>query len=114
MGPVAHRRILIVDRDADVAATLAELLLMDRHDVTVATTGSQAQAAMERRDFDVILLDPGIHLASSPGMSAIIGIASNGEPPEEFRGVRPYWVLEKPFRLDAVREVIGALLPQSA
>jgi PAS domain S-box-containing protein len=57
-------RVLLIEDDADVSATLARLLASWGHSVTVAADGSSGLAAARRLRPDVVLVDIGM-----PGMS---------------------------------------------
>ena len=54
---IAGKAILIVDDEPDLAATLAEALERDGHQVEVAAHGTMALEMLERRAFDLILSD---------------------------------------------------------
>jgi CheY-like chemotaxis protein len=60
----AGLRILVVEDQADTAATLALLLRMEGHEVQVAPDGPAAVGAVQTAPPDVLLLDIGL-----PGMS---------------------------------------------
>lgn len=62
-GPEPARRFLVVDDNADAAGTLAMLLEMQGHAVSVAHSGEQALAAVGSFEPDVVVLDIGM-----PGM----------------------------------------------
>ncbi len=55
-----RRRVLIADDNRDAAESLALLLQMEGHEVTVAHDGREAIAAFEREPPDVALLDIGM------------------------------------------------------
>ena len=57
--------MLIVDDDADIRDTLAELLQRDGYQVATAETAALAEQALERADFDTVLLD--MHLGADSG-----------------------------------------------
>jgi PAS domain S-box-containing protein len=59
-APVVKRRVLIADDNRDAAESLAMLLEMDGHTVTVMHDGSQALASIESSRPDVALLDIGM------------------------------------------------------
>jgi signal transduction histidine kinase/ActR/RegA family two-component response regulator len=63
-GPA--RRILVVDDNVDAAKTLALLLRIDGHDVSIAHDGPTALAAAFEAPPDVVLLDIGL-----PGMDGL-------------------------------------------
>lgn len=55
-GP-ASGRVLVLDDDAEVAASLAETLRRAGYETTVALSGREAIARMRREPFDLVLLD---------------------------------------------------------
>jgi PAS domain S-box-containing protein len=58
--PPSARRVLIADDNRDAAESLAMLLRMDGHEVTVAYDGPQALALLAQAQPDVALLDIGM------------------------------------------------------
>ncbi len=57
-GPIpkpVRARILVIDDEPQVAASLRRMLY--RHDVTVATSGFEAQSLIQHHEFDVIVSD---------------------------------------------------------
>jgi PAS domain S-box-containing protein len=56
----ARRRVLIADDNRDAAETLATLLRMEGHDVTVAHNGREAMVVYQSIHPDVVLLDIGM------------------------------------------------------
>ncbi|MDW8236010.1 MAG: sigma-54 dependent transcriptional regulator [Bacteroidia bacterium] len=50
-------RLLIVDDDPEIRATLAEVLSYDDHTVEVARDGIEAQRFLEKAEFDIVLCD---------------------------------------------------------
>jgi CheY-like chemotaxis protein len=59
-------RIFIVDDDADVADSLAEVLELSGHQVTVAYGSSEAVDIFQREDFDLAFMD-----VMMPGMNGV-------------------------------------------
>ncbi|HYS17597.1 MAG TPA: response regulator [Candidatus Binatia bacterium] len=57
LPPIAGKAILVVDDEVDLAATLAEALQEDGHQVEVAAHGAMALEMLERRAYDLILSD---------------------------------------------------------
>ena len=56
-------KILIVEDDQDFADSVAEILELDEHQVTVLASGEEAVANYDEKAFDLVLLDiklPGI------------------------------------------------------
>jgi PAS domain S-box-containing protein len=62
--PIAPRRILIVEDNADAAAMLRDLLELQGHEVTAVGTGRAALQVLEQEPADLVLCDLGL-----PGMS---------------------------------------------
>ena len=58
--PGAHRRVLVVDDNADAAESLADLLRVLGHEVMVAYDGPSAIALARRETPDVVLCDIGL------------------------------------------------------
>ncbi len=56
-GPVAARRALIVDDEAEVAGLLAEMLAAQGLTCEIASNGAKARELLQARDYDVILCD---------------------------------------------------------
>ena len=59
-------KILIVEDDQDFAGSVAEILELDEHQVTVLASGEEAVANYDEKAFDLVLLD-----IKLPGMSAL-------------------------------------------
>ena len=59
-------KILIVEDDQDFADSVAEILELDEHQVTVLASGEEAVANYDEKVFDLVLLD-----IKLPGMSAL-------------------------------------------
>ena len=70
----ARGRILVVDDDALVRASLAELLGMDDLDVVCADGVETARGELSKRQFHVVLLD--VYLAGSEGFDLLETIGS--------------------------------------
>ena len=62
--------VLVVDDDPDIRRTLRGVLEDEGHDVTDVGDGARALEALERRRFDVVLLD-----VKMPGMSGLDALA---------------------------------------
>ena len=84
----ARHRILVVEDNADLAATLCRLLTAWGHVVEVASTGTGALAQAAKFKPDVVMVDiglpdlngydVGIQLAQLPGLSELLLIAMSG------------------------------------
>lgn len=62
-------RLLIVDDDPEIRASLAEILAYDDHVVEVARDGIEAQRLLERSDFDIVLCD--VRMPGKDGMELL-------------------------------------------
>ena len=58
--------VLIVEDDEDFADSVAEMLELDEHQVTVLASGEEAVANYDEKAFDLVLLD-----IKLPGMSGL-------------------------------------------
>jgi PAS domain S-box-containing protein len=130
--PHAHRaperalELLVVDDEVNLAHSLARLL--EDHQVTIATGGAEGLALCRERRFDCVLCD--LMMPGVSGMDLYEELARRGDRSERrvifmtggacsaraaaFLARTPNGVLEKPFSLDCVEQVIGALVKQVA
>jgi len=116
-------RVLVVDDEEPVRATLVQYLLADGHSAEAAADGSEALDKFRRGRFDLVITDlampgmSGVHLASrikqlEPGQPVIMltGFAETmavaGEQPPGAD-----LALQKPISLGALREAVGRLFP---
>ncbi|MEE8465719.1 MAG: ATP-binding protein, partial [Dehalococcoidia bacterium] len=119
-GPVAGRRILVVDDEPVVRNFLSRALSADGHDVESASDGEAAWKLIQGSRFDVILLDlrmPGVDGQElyklitdlSPEMSKrvvfITGDTASADT-RRFLDSTASPVLSKPFTLEAVRQLL--------
>jgi two-component system nitrogen regulation response regulator NtrX len=74
-------RILVVDDDADIRQTLAEILGYDGHVVEVARDGMEAQRLIEKVVFDIVLCD--VRMPGKDGME-LLDWAKKTRPDVEF------------------------------
>lgn len=74
-------RILVVDDDADIRQTLAEILGYDGHLVEVARDGLEAQRLIEKVVFDIVLCD--VRMPGKDGME-LLDWAKKTRPDVEF------------------------------
>jgi PAS domain S-box-containing protein len=72
-GPSPARyRVLVVDDEAEIAQTLAEILKAAGHEVDTAGNGEQALDQLDRETFDVILSDLRMPVLDGPGLFAAL------------------------------------------
>lgn len=122
--PLHSARILLIDDESSVREALADQLAIEGHSVTSAADGWQGLAILEEgKPFDLVITDLGMPgmtgwrvaeavRARFPGMPVVLvtGWASTLEPGEE---KRVDGVLNKPFQIEAVRELLDRLLSVS-
>jgi PAS domain S-box-containing protein len=119
---VPRKQVLVVD-DEPLICQILERILRDEHDVTVATTGQEALAALSRQQFGVILCDvmmPGMNAdelhrrisAEHPDMEQRIVFMSGGVLGTEIENLLdglPNPRLAKPFRVEDVLELVSRI-----
>lgn len=105
--------ILIVEDDKDFADSVAEMLALDEHQVTVLASGEEAVANYDEKSFDLVLLDiklPGMNgleclraiRTINPIANVIIVTGANTlQNRQEAKDSGALHVLQKPF--DALR-----------
>lgn len=117
-------RMLVVDDEAAVRATVAMLLRALAYEVTEAADGEAALAALERERFDVVLLDlrmPGMSgmetwaqmnaLPGPPPVTVLLTAALEGP---RLAAEHRLLYLPKPFGFDALLRVLDEALARSA
>ena len=127
LPPIGSKAILVVD-DADVAATLAEALQGDGHQVEVAAHGAMALEMLERRAYDLVLSDTKMPVLDGerfyselerrfPGLTRRIVFLTGdvlSREKQEFleRSGAPH--LLKPFDLRKVQQLVHRMLADPA
>ncbi|UGA36804.1 response regulator [Chromobacterium haemolyticum] len=113
--------VLIVDDDADIRDTLAELLQRDGYQVATAETAALAERALEQADFDAVLLD--MHLGADSGYqvaerawngqraehTAVVGMSAYPEAFDDPRASRFAGILAKPFDAGQLRQMLAVV-----
>jgi CheY-like chemotaxis protein len=114
--------ILLIDDDAAVRETLAEILVSKGHEVVGASGGAEGLKALEAGTFDLVLTDLGMPDMNGWEVAERIRTLSPGTPIGVITGwgasldearLEEYGVdliLAKPFRFDQVLEVVGNVL----
>jgi CheY-like chemotaxis protein len=111
-----RRRVLVVEDDADMADTLADLLRGWGHDVEVAGDGDRALEAARACPPDTVLLDLNLgdgpdglevahRLREEPASRAALLVAVTGRPPADDAGDLD-GVLVKPVDARALRQAL--------
>ncbi len=120
-GRVPGHRVLVVDDNEEVAATLAILLEARGHDVSVAADGPAAIEAVARQQPEIILLDIGLpgmtgyevatRLRSGGWKGELIAVSGYGQPQDVERahaaGCNAH--LTKPIDIAAIDRVLDRL-----
>lgn len=69
-GSVDERpSVLLVDDDADAARTVSSVLRQERYEVVVAKNAAEALSALDKRSYDVVLLE--LNLAETDGLALL-------------------------------------------
>jgi CheY-like chemotaxis protein len=119
-GPSIRRRILIADDNRDAADSLAMLLRIEGHDVTVVHDGRQAVAAIDSLRPEVALLDIGMpelngyevaqRIRQGPlgTLITLIAVTGWGQASDKSRAAAAGFNhhLTKPMELDALGKVL--------
>ncbi|MCB9594475.1 MAG: response regulator [Sandaracinaceae bacterium] len=113
-------RLLVIDDEPRIGLTLR--LLLEEHEVTVATSGSEAREELEHGAFDAILCDlmlddtSGVELTSwirehHPKLAERVVVMTGGAVTAEdralFRSLPPERRLDKPFTAAQVRAALA-------
>ncbi len=116
-------RTLVIDDEEDVADLIAEILRTDGHDVTIASSGTEALQRIQKQRFSVILSDlkmanldgPGLFSKLQehhPDLASRVGFITGDTMSPKARtfldaSQRPF--LEKPIRPDELRAMFSEL-----
>ena len=117
---MSRARVLVIEDEVEVAATLLEQLTGRDYDVRTATTAEEGFKVVEEFRPDVLLLDlslPGLSGPEAlgvfermhPGLPVIV-ITSAVDPRimKEIAGRKPFHVVHKPWDLDALDRLVAA------
>ena len=119
---LTSKRILIVDDDQGICLTLSLALGELGYEIETAPTGEAAMAAIENRNFGIVLLDlwmPGIGGMEAlrrmrdiaPEMRVIIMTAHGGiDSAVEAMKLGAVDFIQKPFTPPEIRELVGAVV----
>jgi two-component system NtrC family sensor kinase len=120
----ARASILLIDDEPGVQRALQRLLTRSGHEVTTAANGLKGLAALETRPYEVILCDMRMPELDGPGfyrelerryphlLSRLVFLTGDvlGPEAQTFFARVDNLRLEKPFRAQAVRQVIQQIL----
>jgi CheY-like chemotaxis protein len=131
-GEVAIRRILIVEDDDALREILTVALSRDGHAVDGACDGTEALALLERQPYDLVLSDLRMPRTDGPSLyetlrtrhhfpvrfatklPRVIFMTGNAAEHAEFLRGTTDPILEKPFPLRVVRQMVSVLLNASS
>lgn len=116
--------ILLVDDEVELAQTLADLLEPEGHNIDIAANGAVALDKIRKNAFDVIISDLRMPVLDGPGLYAelarelpfylnrIIYVTGDtlSSHVQTFLSENPVPVVEKPYRLQDVRQAVAELL----
>ena len=128
----ALRRILVVDDDDDLREVLTTALAREGHCVDGACDGTEALALLERQPYDLVLSDLRMPGTDGPSLyemlrtrhhfpvrfatklPRVIFMTGNAAEHADFLRGTTDPILEKPFPLRVVRQMVSVLLNASA
>ncbi len=113
-------KILVVDDSPPLRLLLASYFESTGHEVMTLASGEEVPAALDRGAFDAVFTDvamPGcsgwdvLHAvrASHPGLPVVLMTGWDEASVPASAEVRPDAILEKPFKLDRILEVLEAI-----
>ncbi|HEY4121149.1 MAG TPA: response regulator [Byssovorax sp.] len=114
-------RVLVVDDNPDVLATISELVAVLGHDVTTASSGGEALAAAARSEPELVLLDIGLPDISgyevarrlrqiSGAPMRIVAVTGWGQESDRMRSAAAGFDLHlvKPIGVEALTDLLAA------
>ena len=128
----AVRRILVVDDDDDLREVLTTALAREGHCVDGACDGNEALALLERQPYDLVLSDLRMPGTDGPSLyemlrtrhhfpvrfatklPRVIFMTGNAAEHADFLRGTTDPILEKPFPLRVIRQMVSVLLNASA
>ena len=126
------RRILVVDDDEALREVLTVALTRDGHTVDAACDGTEALALLDRQPYDLVLSDLRMPRTDGPSLyetlrtrhhfpvrfatklPRVIFMTGNAAEHVDFLRGTTDPILEKPFPLRVVRQMVSVLLNASA
>jgi two-component system NtrC family sensor kinase len=126
------RRILVVDDDDDLREVLTTALAREGHCVDGACDGTEALALLERQPYDLVLSDLRMPGTDGPSLyetlrtrhhfpvrfatklPRVIFMTGNAAEHADFLRGTTDPILEKPFPLRVIRQMVSVLLNASA
>ena len=121
---VSAMSILVVDDEPLVLETLEMLLTFDGHRVEAASDGESALKKFALQDFDIVFTDQSMPKMSGEVLAMtikkqspeqmVVMVTGSSAPQED--GEQPYidFMLQKPFHLDDLREIVQKAILKNA
>ena len=122
---MSRARVLVIEDEIDVAATLLEQLAGRDYDVMTAITVKEGFDVIDTFRPHVLLLDISLPGLSGPGLVPIFGrvypglpvivVTSTVDPAvlRELAAQKPFHLLHKPWDLDALDRLVAAAAKES-
>lgn len=116
------RRVLVIDDEPQVRATVSEALELEGYDVAQATNGMEALALLATHEPEVIILDLWMpvmdgwafrraQLASHPHIPVVV-LSALDLSSERLQELRANALIGKPFDLDVLYGAVHDVLPK--
>ena len=125
-GPHRVGRVLVVDDEESVRGVLAEMLIGEGHQVSIASSGEEALGILDSREIDIVITDlsmprtDGVTLAAEiksrkPNTKVVLVSGYGGQKAYERAGRNPCIdiALSKPFDVTDISRTVRLLLTQS-
>lgn len=119
-GRAAQAPILVIDDDPAILETVAEILCDEGYQVLTARNGAEGLAVAERAALGLVLLDRWMPVLDGQGFwqalqergmrVPIIAMTAAHDVEPWAEGLRAAGVLPKPFRLQALLDLVEAVL----
>lgn len=117
---MSRARVLVIEDEIEVAATLLEQLAARDYEVVTATTAKEGLDVIDTFQPDVLLLDPTLPGLSGPALLPMFGrlhprlpvivVTSTVEPRTlaEIASHQPFHLVHKPYDVDALDRLVAA------
>ena len=122
---MSRGRVVVIEDDIDVAATLLDELVGRDYEVMTATTAKEGLEVVEACQPDVVLLDMSLPGMSGPELLGVFGRVHPRLPVIVLTGTvdpriltqiaerRPFHLLHKPYDVEALDRLVAAAADES-